>query len=162
AMQTSADALLGAGKGHAAFDPLMLDLDGISPGLTDLFKKSGVGQLTSEVDLVGLKAHDNQTDEVYHLELDGVVVAGVAVDNDNTAVALYYEKASETISEQQPDGSFGNARTVSFDLDTGGERNLVDPDALAAMAHDGKAPDLHYLVKFNGVEGTSQLPGYEG
>ena len=42
----------------------------------------------------------------------------------------------------------------------GGSIGPIDHDALAAMAHEDEDPALTYLVKIDGIDGTSKLQGY--
>ncbi|CAN7762839.1 type VI secretion system tube protein Hcp [Bradyrhizobium sp. LjRoot220] len=126
----------GGGSGKAVFDPLMVDLDGVSPGLTSLLGNAADGRHIETVDLVGLKITDGHTSEVYHLQLDDATVSGIAIDGHDTAVAFNFTQVTETIREQNPDGSLDAGQTFSFDLGReGGSINPVDHDALAAMVH---------------------------
>ena len=154
----------GAGVGKAAFDPLMIDIDGMSPGLVDLLKDAATGHVISTVDLVGLKGGE-KPGEVYHLKLEGATVSGIAMEGEDTAVALNFKQVTETIKAQKPDGSFDSGHTFSFDVggkEGSGSINPVDHDALTAMAHENADPELTYLVKFDGIAGTSTLKDYVG
>ena len=131
----------GAGSGKAVFDPLMIDINGLSPGLVELLGNAATGEHIRTVDLVGLKTTNDRTDEVYRLTLDDATVSGVAIDGDDTAVAFGFGKVSETIREQNADGSLGTGQTFEFDLAReGGAIDAVDHEALAAMAHEDEEP----------------------
>ncbi|WP_436214074.1 VCBS domain-containing protein, partial [Bradyrhizobium sp. LjRoot220] len=153
----------GGGSGKAVFDPLMIDINGVSAGLVELLGNAATGEHIRTVDLVGLKIAGDRTDEVYRLTLDNATVSGVAIDGDDTAVAFGFSEVTQTIREQNPDGTLGTGQTFSFDLGReGGSVAPVDREALAAMAHEDEDPALTYLVKIDGIEGTSQLDGYAG
>ena len=64
-------------------------------------------------------------------------MAGVASESGHdTAVAFGFDRLTETIQTQNPDGSAGTPATFSFDLvKSGGGINPVDHDELAAFAH---------------------------
>src|ERR1700692_868314 len=152
----------GAATGKAKFDPLMVDLAGLSPGLATLLKDAATGKHISSVELVGLRSGgDGPLQKVYDLTLNNVTVAGYAADGGHdTAVAFDYTKVSETIKGQNPDGSLSAGKTVSFNV-TGGN-TAVNHDTLAAFAHAHDGPALTYLLKVDGVMGDSTVDGYQG
>ncbi len=136
----------GSGAGKAQFDPLMVDIAGLSPGLVTLLKDAATGKHIPSVELVGLKsAGDGQVQKVYDLTLNNVTVAGYAADGGHdTALAFDYTKVTETIKGQNPDGSLTAGQTFAFNLATnGGSITPVNHDALAAFAH---AHDGFFLV----------------
>jgi type VI protein secretion system component Hcp len=151
----------GGGAGRATFDPLMVDLAGLPPGLATLMADAATGRHIPTIDLVGLNIAGDQTSEVYHLKLGDVTVGGV-VTGDDTAVAFNYDRVTETIKGQNPDGSLDPGQTFSYDFrESGASINPVDHDALAAFAHTGDGPELTYLLKVDGIAGDSTLDGYE-
>ena len=152
----------GAGAGRAQFDPLMVDIAGLSPGLVTLLKDAATGKHIPTVELVGLRSGGKgDLQKVYDLKLNNVTVAGVAVDGGHdTAIAFDYTGVTETIRGQNPDGSLAPGQTFSFNV-TGGN-TAVDHDALAAFAHSHDGPTLTYLLKVDGVVGDSTIKGYEG
>src|SRR5262249_28670964 len=122
-------------SGRTNFDQLMIDIDGVSPGLAELLKHGANGAELGRVDLVGVSFAHGGENEVYHLELDDAAVKGVAIDGDNTALSLGYSKFQETIKAQNPDGSLGDSKSVSVDLLADDlTLNPVDHDALVTMA----------------------------
>ena len=128
----------GGGAGKAQFDPLMVDIAGLSPGLTGLLKDAANGTHIKTVELVGLTSvGDGGLQKVYDLMLGNAKVAGYAADaGHDTAVAFLYGKLTETIKGQNQDGSFNAGQTVSFDLAKGGGSiTPVDHDVLTAFAH---------------------------
>ena len=154
----------GGGAGKAQFDPLMVDIAGLSPGLATLLKDAVNGTHIKTVELVGLHATDGGLQKAYDLTLGNVTVAGYAADGGHdTALAFDYTKVTETINTQKADGSPTAGQTVSFDLAKGGGSIVpVDHDALAAFAHLHEAGSLQYLLKVDGVTGDSTTKGFEG
>ena len=152
----------GAGAGKAQFDPLMVDIAGLSPGLATLLKDAASGKHIPSVELVGLKsAGEGAPQKVYDLTLNNVTVAGYAADGGHdTAVAFDYTKLTETIKGQNPDGSLDAGQTFSFNVANG--NTAVNHDALAALAHAQDGPALTYLLKVDGVTGDSTIDGFEG
>ena len=68
----------GAGAGKAQFDPLMVDIAGLSPGLVTLLKYAATGKHIPSIELVGLQSMgEGQLQKVYDLTLNNVTVAGV-------------------------------------------------------------------------------------
>ncbi len=155
----------GAGGSKAQFDPLMVDIAGLSQGLVTLLKDAATGKHIPSVELVGLKpAGEGTLQKVYDLTLNNVTVAGYAADGKHdTALAFDYSKLTETINSQKPDGSLDTGQTFTFDLaHNGGSIAPVNHDALAAFAHSHAGPALTYLVKIDGVTGDSTIKGFEG
>ena len=152
----------GAGIGRAQFDPLMVDIAGLSPGLVTLLKDAATGKHISSVELVGLRSGGKgELQKIYDLKLNNVTVAGVAADGGHdTAIAFDYTKVTETIRGQNPDGSLNSGQT--FSVNVPGGNTAVDHDALAAFAHSHEGPALTYLLKVDGVAGDSTIKGYEG
>jgi type VI protein secretion system component Hcp len=151
----------GAGTGKAQFDPLMVDIAGLPPGLVTLLKDAASGKHIPSVELVGLQTGEGTPQKVYDLKLNNVTVAGYAADGGHdTAIAFDYTKMSETIKGQNPDGSLDAGKTASFNV-TGGN-TAVNHDALAAFAHSHDGPALTYLLKVEGVTGDSTVDGFEG
>src|SRR5258705_3466512 len=152
----------GAGAGRAQFDPLMVDIAGLSPGLVTLLKDAATGKHIPSVELVGSQAGGKgDLQKVYDLKLNNVTVAGVAADGGHdTAIAFDYTKVTETIRGQNPDGSLGTGQTFSFNVPGG--NTAVNHDALAAFAHSHEGPALTYLLKVDGATGDSTIKGYEG
>ena len=151
----------GAGTGKAQFDPLMVDIAGLPPGLVTLLKDAASGKHIPSVELVGLQTGEGTPQKVYDLKLNNVTVAGYAADGGHdTAIAFDYTKMSETIKGQNPDGSLDAGKTASFNV-TGGN-TAVNHDALAAFAHSHDGPALTYLLKVDGISGDSTIDGYEG
>ena len=156
----------GASVGRAQFDPLMVDIAGLSPGLVTLLKDAAIGKHIPSVELVGLRSDGKgELQKVSDLKLNNVTVAGVAADGGHdTAIAFDYTKVTETIKGQHPDGSLDAGQTFSFDLRTnGGGITPVNHDTLEAFAHshDGGA-ELIYLLKVDGVTGDSTIDHYQG
>jgi type VI protein secretion system component Hcp len=155
----------GAGVGRAQFDPLIVDIAGLAPGLVTLLKDAATGKHIPGVELVGLHAGGKgELQKVYDLKLGNVTVAGVAADGGyDTAVAFDFTRVTETIKGQHPDGSLDAGQSVSFDLRAnGGAITPVNHDALAAFAHSHEGPALTYLLKVDGITGDSTIKGYEG
>ena len=155
----------GGSSGKAQFDPLMVDIAGLPPGLVTLLKDAATGKHIPSVELVGLKpAGEGTLQKVYDLTLNNVTVAGYAADGKHdTALAFGYSKLTETINAQKPDGSLGTGQTFTFDLaHNGGSIAPVNHDALAAFAHSHAGPALTYLLKIDGVTGDSTIKGFEG
>jgi type VI protein secretion system component Hcp len=152
----------GAGAGRAQFDPLMVDIAGLSPGLVTLLKDAATGKHIPSVELVGLRSGGKgELQKVYDLKLNNVTVAGVAADGGHdTAIAFAYTKVTETISGQNPDGSLDSGQTFSFNVPGG--NTAVNHDVLAALAHSHDGPAVTYLLKVDGVAGDSTIKGYEG
>jgi type VI protein secretion system component Hcp len=158
-------AIGGAVAGKAQFDPLTVDLAGVSPGLVTLLKDATTGKHIPSVELVGLKpAGEGTPQKVYDLKLNDVGIAGYAADSGHaTALAFDFSKLTETIQGQKPDGTLGAGQTFSFDLaHTGGSITPVNHDALTAFAHSHAGPALTYLLKVDGVTGDSTIKGFEG
>src|ERR1700724_312856 len=111
----------GAGAGKAQFDPLMVDIAGLSPGLVTLLKDATSGKHIPSVELVGLQsAGEGAPQKVYDLKLNNVTVAGYAADGGHgTAIAFDYTKLTETIKGQNPDGSLNAGQTFAFHLANG-------------------------------------------
>src|SRR5258707_3118091 len=132
----------GAATGKAQFDPLMVDLAGLSRGLVALLKYAATGKHIPSVELVGLQsAGEGQLQKVYDLTLKNVTVAGYAADGGHdTAVAFDYTRLTETIKGQNPDGSLNAGQTVSANLANGSSVNPHDPNALLALSHYHQAP----------------------
>jgi type VI protein secretion system component Hcp len=152
----------GAGGSKAQFDPLTVDIAGLSPGLVTLLKDAATGKHISSMELVGLKS-GSTPQKVYDLTLNNVALAGYAADSGHdTALAFDYSKLTETIQGQKPDGTLDSGQTFSFDLAHGGSLAPVNHDALAAFAHSHQEPTLTYLLKVDGVTGDSTIKGYEG
>ena len=125
----------GGVAGKAQFDPLMVDIAGLSPGLVTLLKDAATGKHIPTVELVGLKPGGDGFQKVSDLTLNNVTIAGYAADGGHdTALAFDYTKVTETIQGQNPDGSL-NAQTFAFNLATGGSITPVNHDALTALAH---------------------------
>ncbi|SHK07109.1 Type VI protein secretion system component Hcp (secreted cytotoxin) [Bradyrhizobium lablabi] len=154
----------GGSAGKAQFDPLMVDIAGLSPGLVTLLKDAATGKHIPSVELVGLKPDKGTLEKVYDLTLNNVTLAGYAADSGHdTALAFDYTKLTETIQGQKPDGSLDTGQTFSFDLThNGGSLAPVNHDTLAAFAHSHIGPALTYLLKVDGVTGDSKVAGYEG
>jgi type VI protein secretion system component Hcp len=152
----------GAGAGKAQFDPLMVDIAGLSPGLVTLLKDAATGKHIKSVELVGLKpAGEGALQKVYDLTLNNVTVAGYAADGGHgTAIAFDYTKLTETIKGQNPDGSLGAGQTFTSNVING--NTAVDHNALAALAHSHQGPALTYLIKIDGATGDSTIDGYQG
>src|ERR1700680_3192944 len=94
----------GGGAGKAQFDPLIVDIAGLSPGLVTLLKDAASGKHIPSVELVGLQIGEGAPQKVYDLTLNNVTVAGFAADSGHdTAIAFDYTKVSETIKGQNPD-----------------------------------------------------------
>ena len=154
----------GAGAGKAQFDPLMVDIAGVSPGLVTLLKDAATGQHIPSVELVGLKpVGEGAPQKIYDLTLNNVRIAGYAADSGHdTALAFDFSKLTETIQGQKPDGSLDTGQTFSFDLAHGGSIAPVNHDALSAFANSHVGPALTYLLKVDGVTGDSTIKGFEG
>src|ERR1700694_3801476 len=154
----------GGGAGKAQFDPLVVDLAHLAPGLVTLFKDAATGKHIPTVELVGLMPSGDGFQKVSDLTLNDVTVAGYAVDGGHdTALAFDYRKVTETIKGQNPDGSLNACQTFAFDLPTnGGSIAPVNHDALAAFAHSHDGAHLTYLLKIDGVQGDSTIKGYQG
>src|SRR6202140_1173322 len=152
----------GAATGKAQFDPLMVDIAGLSPGLGALLKYAATGKHIPSVELVGLQsAGEGQLQKVYDLTLNNVTVAGYAADGGHdTAVAFDYTRLTETIKSQNADGSLNAGQTFAFNVTNG--NTPVNHDALAAFAHSHDGPALTYLLKVDGVTGDSTIDGYQG
>src|SRR5258708_24361189 len=138
----------GAGGSKAQFDPLMVDIAGLSQGLVTLLKDAATGKHIPSVELVGLKpAGEGTLQKVYDLTLNNVTVAGYAADGKHdTALAFGYSKLTETINAQKPDGSLGT-KTLTFDLvHSGGSIAPGKHDALPAFSHSHIGPPLTYLL----------------
>ncbi len=152
----------GAGAGKAQFDPLMVDIAGLSPGLVTLLKYAATGKHIPSIELVGLQsAGEGQLQKVYDLTLNNVTVAGYAADSGHdTAVAFDYTRLTETIKGQNPDGSLNAGQTFTSNAING--NTPVDHNALAALAHSHEGPALTYLIKIDGVTGNSTIDGYQG
>jgi type VI protein secretion system component Hcp len=152
----------GAGAGKAQFDPLMVDIAGLSPGLVTLLKYAATGKHIPSIELVGLQsAGEGQLQKVYDLTLNNVTVAGYAADSGHdTAVAFDYTRLTETIKGQNPDGSLNAGQTFTSNAING--NTPVDHNALAALAHSHEGPALTYLIKIDGVTGDSTIDGYQG
>jgi type VI protein secretion system component Hcp len=152
----------GARAGKAQFDPLMVDIAGLSPGLATLLKDAATGKHISSVELVGLQSGgDGPLQKVYDLTLNNVTVAGYAADSGHdTAVAFDYTRLTETIKGQNPDGSLNAGQTVAINVTNG--NTAVDHAALAALAHSHEGPALTYLIKIDGATGDSTIDGYQG
>src|SRR5260221_561144 len=154
----------GGGSGKPQFDPLMVDIAGLPPGLVTLLKDAATGKHIPSVELVGLKpAGEGTLQKVYDLTLNNVTVAGYAADGKHdTALAFGYSKLTETIHGQKPDGTL-DTKTLTFDLaHNGGSIAPVNHDALAAFAHSHAGPALTYLLKIDGVKGDSKIKGFQG
>src|SRR6202049_402557 len=152
----------GGVAGKAQFDPLMVDIAGLSPGLVTLLKDAATGKPIPTVELVGLKPGGDGFQKVSDLTLNNVTIAGYAADGGHdTALAFGYTKVTETIQGQNPDGSL-NAQTFAFNLATGGSITPVNHDALTAFAHSHDGAHLTYLLKVDGVVGDSTIEGYQG
>ena len=151
----------GGRAGRAEFDPLMVDITEVSPGLVALLKYAATGKHIPSVELVGLQSTGKgEMQKVYDLTLNNVTVAGYAADGGHgTALAFDYTKVTETIKEQNPDGSLNAGQT--FNVNVPGN-TPVNHDALAALAHSHDGPALTYLLKVDGVTGDSTTEGYEG
>jgi type VI protein secretion system component Hcp len=154
----------GGSSGKAQFDPLMVDIAGLSPGFVTLLKDAAIGKHIPSVELVGLKPDKGALEKVYDLTLNNVALAGYAADGKHdTALAFDYTKLTETIQGQKPDGTLDTGQTFSFDLThSGGSLAPVNHDALAAFAHSHTGPALTYLLKVDGVSGDSTIKGFEG
>jgi type VI protein secretion system component Hcp len=155
----------GGSSGKAQFDPLMVDIAGLSPGFVTLLKDAAIGKHIPSVELVGLKpAGEGTLQKVYDLTLNNVALADYAADGKHdTALAFDYTKLTETIQGQKPDGTLDTGQTFSFDLThSGGSLAPVNHDALAAFAHSHTGPALTYLLKVDGVSGDSTIKGFEG
>jgi type VI protein secretion system component Hcp len=154
----------GAGAGKAQFDPLMVDIAGLSPGLVTLLKDAASGKHIPSVELVGLQsAGEGAPQKVYDLKLNNVTVAGYAADSGHgRAIAFDYTKLTETIKGQNPDGSLNAGQTFAFNLANGGTISPVNHNALAALAHSHEGPALTYLLKVDGVTGDSTIDGFAG
>ncbi len=152
----------GARAGRAQFDPLMVDIAGLSPGLATLLKDAATGKHIPSVELVGLQSTgEGQLQKVYDLTLANVTVAGYAADGGHgTAVAFDYTGLTETIKGQNPDGSLDKGQTFSANVTNG--NTAVDHNALAALAHSHEGPDLTYLIRIDGVTGDLMIDGYQG
>src|SRR6202163_2548022 len=155
----------GGSSGKPQFDPLMVDIAGLPPGLVTLLKDAATGKHIPSVELVGLKpAGEGTLQKVYDLTLNNVTVAGYAADGKHdTALAFDYSKLTETIHGQKPDGTLDAGQTFTFDLaHNGGSIAPVNHDTLAAFAHSHVGPALTYLLKIDGVTGDSTIKGFEG
>src|SRR6202043_4291968 len=115
----------GGSSGKPQFDPLMVDIAGLPPGLVTLLKDAATGKHIPSVELVGLKpAGEGTLQKIYDLTLNNVAVAGYAADGKHdTALAFDYTKLTETIQGQKPDGTLDTGQTFSFDLTHSGGRN---------------------------------------
>jgi hypothetical protein len=148
-----------ARSGGTSLDPLMVALGGMPASLVTLLKDAATGKTVNTVELVGLSLSDGPPEQVYDLKLKNVTVAGLAIDGGHdSAVAFSYRAGSETIRQQQADGSFDAGKTVNF----GASTTPVNHDALAALAHAHDAPSLTYLIKIDGATGDSTIDGYDG
>jgi type VI protein secretion system component Hcp len=154
----------GARAGKAQFDPLMVDIAALSPGLVTLLKDAATGKHIPSVELVGLQSTgEGALQKVYDLTLTNVAIAGYAADSGHdTAIAFDYTGLRETIKGQNPDGSLNAGQTVAFNLANGGSINPVDHNALAAFAHSHEGPELTYLIRIDGATGDSTIDGYQG
>src|SRR6202171_2718995 len=125
----------GGAAGKAQFDPLMVDIAGLSPGLATLLKDAATGKHIPSVELVGFQSGgDGPLQKVYDLTLNNVTVAGYAADSGHdTAVAFDYTRLTETIKGQNPDGSLNTGQTFVANVTNG--NTPVDHNALAAFAH---------------------------
>jgi type VI protein secretion system component Hcp len=125
----------GAVTGKAQFDPLMVDIAGLSPGLVTLLKDAATGKHIPSIELIGLQSTgEGQLQKVYDLRLNNVTVAGYAADGGHeTALAFDYTGVTETIKGHNPDGSLNAGQTVAFNVSNG--NTPVDHNALAAFAH---------------------------
>src|SRR5258707_418705 len=152
----------GAATGKAQFDPLMVDIAGLSPGLVTLLKYAATGKHIPSVELVGLQpAGDGPLQKVYDLTLNNVTVAGYAANGGHdTAVAFDYTRLTETIKGQNPDGSLNAGQTFAANVTNG--NTAVDHNALAALAHSHEGSALTYLIRIDGATGDSTIDGYEG
>ena len=152
----------GGGSGSAQLDPLMVDLNGNSPALAKLFALAATGQHVPQLDLVGLKTTGDHTDEIYHLKLDQVTVAGVVSEfGHDSAVAFEYSRVKEEIHGQNPDGSPSDPVIADIDTRDGAALNPVSHDSLTAFAHDHTdGSHLTYLMRVAGIDGDSQRGGY--
>ena len=66
----AAGAGTGGGAGKAQFDPLMVDIAGLPPGLVTLLKDAATGKHIPSVELVGLQpAGDGPLQKVYDLSV---------------------------------------------------------------------------------------------
>ncbi len=159
-----ANAGAGARAGRAQFDPLMVDIAGLSPGLVTLLKDAATGKHIPSVELVGLQSTgEGQLQKVYDLTLTNAAIAGYAADSGHdTAIAFDYTGLTETIKGQNPDGSLNGGQSVAFNLANSGAINPVDHNALAAFAHSHEGPDLTYLIRIDGATGDSTIDGYQG
>jgi type VI protein secretion system component Hcp len=94
----------GGGAGRAQFDPLMVDIATLSPGLVALLKALAAGTHIKTVELVGMRSvGDGGLQKVYDLTLSDVTVAGLAADGGHdTAIAFDYRKVTETIRLRTP------------------------------------------------------------
>src|ERR1700737_652288 len=108
----------GGSTGKAQFDPLMVDIAGLPPGLVTLLKDAATGKHIPSIELVGLKpAGEGTLQKVSDLTLNNVTVGGYAADGKHdTALAFDYSKLTETIHGQKPDGSLDTGQTFTFDL----------------------------------------------
>src|ERR1700680_1357887 len=151
----------GGSTGKAQFDPLMVDIAGLSPGLVTLLKDAATGKHIPSIELVGLKPDKGALEKVYDLTLNNVTVAGYAADGKHdTALAFDFAKLTETIQGQKPDGTL-DTKTLTFDLaHNGGSIAPVNHDTLAAFAHSHVGPALTYLLKIDGVTGDSTTQGF--
>src|SRR5260370_27853875 len=71
----------GGSSSRAQFDPLMVDIAGLSPGLVTLVKDAATGKHIPSVELVGLKsAGEGSLQKIYDLTLNNVTMAGYAAD----------------------------------------------------------------------------------
>src|SRR5258708_29898953 len=155
----------GGGSGKAQFDPLIVDIAGLSPSLVTLLKDAATGKHIPSVELVGLKsAGEGSLQKIYDLTLNNVTMAGYAADGKHdTALAFDYSKLTETINSQKPDASLDAGQTFTFNLaHNGGSIAPVNHDTLAAFAHSHVGPALTYLLKIDGVTGDSTIKGFEG
>ena len=154
----------GGVAGKAQFDPLMVDIAGLSSGLVTLLKDAATGKHIPTVELVGLKPSGDGFQKVSDLTLNNVTIAGYAADGGHdTALAFDYTKVTETIKGQNPDGSLNAGQTFAFNLATnGGSITPVNHDALTAFAHSHDGAQLTYLLKVDGVVGDSTIEGYQG
>jgi type VI protein secretion system component Hcp len=104
---------------------------------------AATGRHIQTIDLVGLNVTDDQANEVYHLKLNDVTVAGVVTGND-TGIAFNYDRVTETIKGQNPDGTLDPGQSFSYDFrESGASINPVDHDELAAFTFAQVHPHAH-------------------
>src|ERR1700738_5551182 len=80
----------GGSSGKPQFDPLMVDIAGLPPGLVTLLKDAATGKHIPSVELVGLKpAGQGTPQKVYDFTLDNVRGARYATDRGHDTAVFF-------------------------------------------------------------------------